>query len=63
MTLKTLGNYVRYSGIWVNFALNPFHWRFSFEFMQPDEINPAMRGFFVSVAPVSIRLVIDDGSW
>jgi len=61
--LKILSKYIRYSGIWVSFALNPFHWRVSFEFMHPDELNPNMRGVFVSLLPISVRIIVDDGSW
>jgi len=61
--LKILSKYIRYSGIWVSFALNPFHWRVSFEFMHPDELNPNMRGVFISLLPISLRIIVDDGSW
>jgi hypothetical protein len=63
MTLKILSKYIRYSGIWVSFAINPFHWRVNFEFMHPDELNPNMRGVFISLLPISIRIIVDDGSW
>lgn len=61
--LKTLSNYIQYSGVWVSFSLNPFHWNFKFEFMQPDDLNPKMRGMYIVAAMVSLRVVIDDGSW
>ena len=61
--LKILSKYIRYSGVWVSFALNPFHWRVSFEFMHPDELNPNMRGIFISLLPISLRIIVDDGSW
>jgi hypothetical protein len=61
--LKILSKYIRYSGVWVSFALNPFHWRVSFEFMHPDELNPNMRGVFISLLPISLRIIVDDGSW
>lgn len=63
MTLKILSNYFRFSGIWVGAVINPCHWNFSFEFLHPDELNPKMKGVYVSVGPVWARLVIDDGSW
>jgi hypothetical protein len=63
MMLKILSKYVKYSGIWISVALNPFHWRLAFEFMHPDELNPNMRGIFISLLPISLRVVIDDGSW
>ena len=61
--LKTLGKYIQYSGVWVSFGLNPIHWSFRFETLHPDDLNPKMRGFYVVCAFVSIRVVIDDGSW
>lgn len=63
MMLKNLSNYIRYSGVWVGAVINPFHWEFKFEFMHPDELNPAMRGIFVSLGPVWLRGVLDNGSW
>jgi hypothetical protein len=63
MTLKNLSKFVRYSGIWVSFVLNPYHWRLEFKFMHPDELNPNMRGFFVSLLPLTVRVVVDDGTW
>jgi hypothetical protein len=61
--LKILSKYIRYSGIWVSVAINPCHWRVSFEFMHPDELNPNMRGVFISLLPISLRIIVDDGSW
>ena len=61
--LKNLSKYIQYSGIWVNFAANPFHWTFRFDFLHPDDLNPKMRGIYVVCGPIGIRMVIDDGSW
>ena len=63
MQLKILINYIKYSGIWAGVAINPFHWQFKLEFLQPDELNPDMTGFYISVGPVWVRLIIDNGSW
>jgi hypothetical protein len=63
MTLKTLSNYIRYSGIWFGLAVNPFHWDFRFRFLHPDDLNPNMRGVYISVGPIWTRLIIDDGTW
>lgn len=63
MKLKTYLNYIRYSGAWVGFVLNPCHWRMSFEFLHPDELNPKMRGCYLSTGPLWVRLVCDDGTW
>jgi len=63
MQLKTLIKYVKYSGVWVNFALNPCHWSFRSEFMHPDDLNPKMKGIYLVCGFISIRIIIDDGSW
>lgn len=63
MQLKTLLNYVKYSGLWFGVVVNPFHWELRFDFLHPDELNPAMRGIFVSVGPVWVRGIIDNGTW
>ena len=61
--LKILSKYVKYSGVWVGLVINPYQWDVRFEFLHPDELNPNMRGFFVSFGPVWLRAILDDGSW
>jgi hypothetical protein len=61
--LKNFLNYCKYSGVWVNFAANPYHWRFSFDLHNPDEMDPKMHSVFISVGPLSVRAVLDDGTW
>ena len=63
MTLKTLSNYVKYSGIWIGLIVNPFHWEWRTDQLHPDDLNPNMRGFYVSIGPVWIRSILDDGTW
>lgn len=63
MKLKILSNYAKYSGIWAGVVVNPFHWDVRFEHLHPDDLNPNMRGFYLSLGPVWLRVVIDDGSW
>jgi hypothetical protein len=63
MQLKTLLNYLRYSGLWAGLIVNPFHWEFRFEFLHPDELNPDMKGIFVSLGPIWVRAIIDNGTW
>jgi len=63
MKLKILSNYILYSGIWTGFVFNPFHWDVRFEQLHPDDLNPNMRGVYVSLGPVWLRVVIDDGTW
>jgi hypothetical protein len=61
--LKILSKYIKYSGIWIGFVVNPFHWKLTFEFLHPDGLNPNMRGIYISGGPIWVRVVLDDGSW
>ena len=63
MMLKTFLNYLQYSGIWISVALNPFHWALRFDTVQPDDLNPKGHGMTLTIGPLSIKGVIDDGSW
>lgn len=61
--LKILSNYLRYSGIWMGLVINPFHWDFRFDFLHPDDLNPNMRGVYISIGPIWTRFILDNGSW
>ena len=63
MMLKNLSNYIKFSGLWAGVAVNPYHWEFRIATQQPDDLNPNIHGFFISVGPLWIRGSIDDGSW
>jgi len=63
MTLKNFLNYLKFSGVWVSFALNPYHWRMAFGLDKPDDLEPARYAFHLTIGPISIRIVGDDGSW
>lgn len=62
--ISSASKWIRYSGIWVGFVLNPFHWSFGWKRSTrewPDDLH-----FFdnaVYFGPVWIRLIIDDGRW
>jgi hypothetical protein len=58
-----LKNYLKYSGMWMGFVFNPYHWELSFTGIQPDDLNPKHYGFMISLGPVWVRGVIDDGSY
>jgi hypothetical protein len=60
---KNLLNYLKYSGVWISFALNPYHWRISFDNTTPDDMDPAMYTYTIIVGPLTIRVVLDNGSW
>ena len=56
--------WLKYSGVWFTFAVNPYHWRLNFEaHTNPSDLDPAMRLIIVTVGPLTIRIVIDDGSY
>jgi hypothetical protein len=63
MMLKNFLNYCKFSGVWVTFALNPWHWRLSFQFQDPSDMDPKQYSIFITIGPVSVRAVLDDGSW
>jgi hypothetical protein len=57
-------NWLRYSGIWITFILNPLHWRIGtvndtiWDYSTPNRKEMAFQLLFLT-----IRIVIDDGSW
>ena len=59
--MSTILNYLRYSGIWAGIVVNPFHWQFGFlkESFNDDFIFENC----LSLGPVWIRVIIDDGRW
>jgi hypothetical protein len=61
--LKNFLDYVRFSGIWVSFALNPCHWRLSGSFHKPTDTDPSMYAIYITVGPLSVRTVLDNGTW
>jgi hypothetical protein len=63
MTLKTFLDYLKFSGVWISFAINPCHWRLAFRFDRPNDTDPAMYQFSTTLGPLSVRAILDDGSW
>ena len=61
--LKILSKYIKNSGIWAGIAVNPYHWEWRIDQLHPDDLNPNMRGFYVSLGPVWFRVTLDNGSW
>lgn len=51
-------NWLKYSGIWVGFVLNPYHWKFSW-----DKTDAPCFDNCVYVGPVWIRVIVDNGQW
>jgi len=56
-------NWLKYSGVWVSLALNPYHWRIKFEYNGPNDMDPSMHAVYATVGPLTVRIVIDDGSY
>jgi hypothetical protein len=56
--------WLRYSGVWVTLILNPFHWGLGF-YKDKEEVlsAPNMLSYRLQIIFVTIRLVVDDGSW
>jgi len=62
--------WLKYSGVWINFVLNPYHWDFDFEFgglglprLLQDDVHEDFEFFWLQMlfGPFNIRIVIDDG--
>lgn len=63
MMLKNLINYLKFSGAWFGFVLNPYHWEFCFNTNGSTDLDPKLKVLFISLGPVWTRIAIDDGSW
>ena len=59
-----LKNYLKYSGFWAGFVLNPYQWQFKIrtgsESILDDDV---IFGLSIYCGPVWIRVVVDDGAW
>ena len=55
-------NWLKYSGINITLKLNPFHWRFNFEFCKTNEAWE-QDAFVLELLPITIRIWFDDGQW
>lgn len=58
-----LKNYLKYSGLWMGFVLNPYHWNFSFHLHSDSIVDDYVFFMQCYVGPVWIRIIIDDGKW
>jgi hypothetical protein len=59
---ETIINYLKYSGVSVILAINPFHWRFLPYYGLSHEWGEE-HTHVVSWLFLTIRVWIDDGSW
>ena len=55
-------NWLKYSGIWVTLVCNPYHWRVSFR-NESDSAWPDTTEYVVQLVCVSVRVVVDNGSY
>jgi hypothetical protein len=60
--MKSLIDYLKYSGIWIGLVINPFHWRFGFVRGSDTWIDPIYENC-LHLGPVWLRIIIDDGRW
>lgn len=60
MKLKSL---LKHSGIWFGVVVNPYHWEFCNRQDGIGELTAKVFSRFVSIGPIWIRIVIDDGSY
>jgi hypothetical protein len=58
-----LKNYLKHSGLWAGFVLNPYHWNFKLEVDPPQLIDTYLFHFELYLGLIWIRIVIDDGNW
>jgi hypothetical protein len=58
-----LKNYLKFSGLWAGFVLNPYHWNFKLEVNPPQDIDTYIFHFELYLGLVWLRVVVDDGTW
>jgi hypothetical protein len=64
LMIKSILNYLKYSNVVFQLALNPYWWRLKFEYLHnPDGLDPKMRLVIIRLLMFKIEIVIDDGSW
>jgi hypothetical protein len=60
--IKTILNYLKYSGLNVTIKFNPYHWRLNVDYCKTNEVWE-QDTLVIELLPITIRLWIDDGSW
>jgi hypothetical protein len=58
-----LKSYLKHSGMWAGFVLNPYHWNFKLEVNPQHDIDTYIFHFELYLGLVWLRVVVDDGSW
>lgn len=63
-------NWLKYSGFWANFVLNPYHWMFDLDFggtginallAHTEEEDIEFFWCHLALGPINFRIVVDDG--
>jgi hypothetical protein len=60
--LKNYLKYLKHSGVWMGLVFNPYHWEFVNCTDGIGELAAKVCSRFISIGPIWIRVVIDDGS-
>ena len=60
MQLKNFLDYLKYSGIWITFAVNPYHWRVACN-SEDDGFGLIIHS--LTIGPLTIKGVVDNGKW
>jgi hypothetical protein len=58
-----LKNYLKYSGLWLGFVLNPHYWNFKLEHKSDGLFDDYVFFLNVSFGPFWFRIIIDNGKW
>ena len=55
--------WLKYSGLFITIAVNPFHWRLGLEYGKDEISGPKTWTLKINLLFFGLHLVIDDGSW
>ena len=61
--LNNLLKCLRFSGLWMGFVLNPYHWQLKVVHGSQNDLDDVIFGLAIYCGPFWIKVVIDDGSW
>jgi hypothetical protein len=56
-------NYLKNSNVKLSFDLNPWCWSCIAMHQTPTKIDPKLHIWYLRLLPLSIHIVIDDGTW
>ena len=59
-TIRNILDYIKYSNLIIDLKLNPYSWRFGFEYLGPDEWNPHSRTVIIRLLMFKVMLFLDD---